>query len=123
RTAVGDKVGELVLYVGEEQYGHSSALPIDGHKPTTVPVQPLLAVCQIAGLSKIDVLKIDIEGYEDKALLPFIAKAPRSLWPRYIFIEVVRDGVWETDCIAALRRAGYETAWQSNSDLFLRLSA
>ena len=47
-----------------------------------VRCRPLLAVVTEAGLAGIDALKIDVEGFEDKVLVPFFRDAPPSLWPR-----------------------------------------
>jgi hypothetical protein len=45
-------------------------------------MEPLAHIIAAAGVNRIDTMKIDIEGFEDRALMPFIATAPRSLWPR-----------------------------------------
>jgi hypothetical protein len=73
------------------------------------------------GLPRIDALKIDIEGFEDQALIPFLETSQRNLWPRRIFIEVSHRTRWKTDCIAKLHRLGYNTAWQNETDVLLML--
>jgi FkbM family methyltransferase len=40
-----------------------------------------------AGVSHVDALKIDVEGFEDRVLTGFFADAPQALWPRAIVIE------------------------------------
>jgi FkbM family methyltransferase len=120
-TAVGPRPGTATLFVDEERRGHSSLAALDGATPTTVPVTPLLAIVGQAGVERIDALKIDIEGYEDRALLPFMASAPRSLWPRRIFMETTWRSRWEADCISGLVEAGYRIAWQGRGDALLEL--
>ncbi|MGO9986260.1 MAG: hypothetical protein ACLPIX_18885 [Rhodomicrobium sp.] len=34
------------------------------------------------GVTRIDLLKIDIEGFEDRASMPFFRKTEGSLWPK-----------------------------------------
>ena len=46
-----------------------------------VPCRPLTAILDLAGISAIDALKIDIEGAEDLALAPFLREAPSQLLP------------------------------------------
>ncbi len=54
-----------------------------------VPVKKLSdIVLQDAGISSIDVLKVDIEGYETPVLQRFFADSPRSLFPKYICAEI-----------------------------------
>ena len=123
-TAVGPQDGSATLFVDEERRGHSSLadeIARDGAIRTTVPVTTLHAVVTQARIERIDALKIDIEGYEDRALVPYIATAPRNLWPRRLFMETTWQAHWETDCIAQLQEAGYRIAWQGRGDALLEL--
>jgi FkbM family methyltransferase len=120
-TAVGPQAGTATLYVDELRRGFSSLAAVEGYTPTTVPVDTLQAVITQAGVDRIDALKIDIEGYEDRALLPYIAIADRALWPKRIFMETTWSNRWETDCIARLIASGYREAWRDRGDILLRL--
>lgn len=53
-----------------------------------VPVRPLASILVDADMRNIDVMKIDIEGFEGKVLTRFFSEAPRNLWPRYICAEI-----------------------------------
>ena len=121
-SAVGAEIGSVTIHVGKEQFGHSSVRAIEGYEALEVPVTPLLGICRQAGVSRIDALKIDIEGYEDRALVPFINTAPRSLWPARIFMETDHADRWESDCMAVLLGAGYRKVWGSGSDALLALA-
>ena len=81
-TAVGPEAGTATLFVDEARRGLSSMEALDGATPLQVPIATLLSVVERAGVDRVDALKIDIEGYEDRALLPFIATAPRALRPK-----------------------------------------
>jgi FkbM family methyltransferase len=120
-TAVGPEAGTATLFVDEDRRGLSSMEKLEGATPLQVPIATLLSVVKRAGIDRIDALKIDIEGFEDRALLPFIAAAPRALWPKRIYMETDWAARWERDCIAALIAAGYTEAWRSRGDILLRL--
>ena len=63
-------------------------------KPTTkepqirqLPMRTLLSIIEEYEITSITALKIDVEGDEDKVLIPFFDTASRALWPRLIIIE------------------------------------
>lgn len=123
-TAIGEDEGEASLNVKDGQFGLSSLhsdMAGAGASAVSVPVRPLLAIVQDAGLPRIDALKIDIEGFEDRALSPFLATAPRTLLPKRIFMETTHAARWGTDLLAELKRAGYAITWQSDRDVLLAL--
>ncbi len=53
-----------------------------------VPVLPLAEVVAVAGLERIDCLKVDVEGHEERVIRPFIESAPPALWPRLLVVEM-----------------------------------
>lgn len=118
QAAVGAEDGNATLYGGDHP-GLASLCATVGGSATEVAMAPLLALVQRANLDRIDMLKIDIEGYEDRALVPFLRTAGHALWPRLILIEKDHAARWETDCLAALRDAGYRDVWTDGSDLLL----
>jgi len=69
--------------------------------------KPLLQILNGTSVSNIDVLKIDIEGAEDIALVPFFMESPRSLWPQAVNIEHVSSKVWRENCIDLMVSKGY----------------
>lgn len=121
QVAVGAEAGRATLYGGDHP-GLASLCASVGGSATEVLVAPLLTLAEGANLSRIDVLKIDIEGYEDRALVPFFRTAPVSLWPRLILIEKDHAARWEEDCLAALADRGYRGTWTDGSDMLLELS-
>ena len=72
-------------------------------------------------LTHITNLKIDIEGYEDKALIPFFKKAKRSLFPTNILIEHSGKQFWDNDLIKFLFKLGYKKVFKNKSNLALTL--
>ncbi|OYQ33558.1 hypothetical protein CHU95_14325 [Niveispirillum lacus] len=104
--AIGAEEGVMGLYLDTSNLGGSSLVRDHGGASTPVRVRPLVDVLTEIGITQIDVLKIDIEGSEDKALLPFFDQAPESLWPRVIIIERSEES-WTGDLLGRLKQAGY----------------
>ena len=76
-----------------------------------------------AGVARVDALKIDIEGFEDRALIPFFKEAPQSLWPRAVVIEHLSREEWKQDCVADMLARGYvETGKTRSNTLLVRSS-
>lgn len=119
-TAIGETTGTAGIVIGEQEFGQTS-LCGGGEVLMQVSVRPLLAIIEDEGIGSMGALKIDIEGFEDRALLPFIRTAPRHLWPRRILMEVEQADLWNEDCLAALLAAGYQERWRSASDVLLQL--
>jgi FkbM family methyltransferase len=84
-----------------------------------VRCRPLFAVVEEAGFACIDALKIDVEGAEDRVLVPFFRSAPAALWPGLIVIEDSR-AEWSTDLFALLDSKGYEVSSRSRQNVMLR---
>ena len=79
----------------------------EGVKSVTIQTRPLLDVLQSLGVTELAALKIDIEGAEDHALVPFFKAAPKALWPKVLVIEDAYSHLWSLDVEASLTRCGY----------------
>lgn len=118
RAAVGAADGEASLSEKPGNEGENSLR--DGDEGgTMVPVKPLTAILDAAGFDRIDVLKIDVEGYEDEALPPFLAAADPQLWPGLISMEVSRADAWRVDVVQELRGRGYRVVFEQGPNLML----
>ncbi len=73
------------------------------------------------GVESVDVVKIDIEGYEDAALLPLFDKWSSERWPDYILIEIEHKSLWTRDCIRELHEIGYREIFRNSNNLHLHL--
>ena len=120
-TAVGEDRGTATLHLHPRNRGKSSIVPTFSGSAIEVPVQSLADIAKTAGLECIDILKVDIEGFEDRALIPFISTAAQNLWPKRIFMEIVHSRIWQRDCVAFLLDAGYDRLWQTDTDIALEL--
>ncbi len=106
--AVADKAGELTMFVDGRNQGESSVKVVAANQDGTirVPATTLLALVRQEGFSRIDAIKLDVEGAEDIILGPFFRDAPPALYPAFLIVE---DGSqqWQTDLPGLLAGKGY----------------
>jgi FkbM family methyltransferase len=109
--AVGDAEGEVDFVVDSANLGFTSInLERRGRGERHIvrlPVRRLIDLVREAGFERIDAMKVDIEGAEDIALLPFFEEAPQALWPKLLIVENNR-AEWRRDCVAYLEARGYQ---------------
>lgn len=117
-AAVSDAEGRADLVIRKDDV---AIVGIRENPAGAMPVRTLAALVAEAGITAIHGLKIDIEGHEDKALVPFLDGAPDSLLPRRIVIEMAGGGDDYSGCAAAFARRGYRLAGRTrNNSLYLR---
>lgn len=73
----------------------------------TIQMRPLQDIVEDHGITKVDALKIDIEGHEDQALAPYLRTASEAMRPRRIVIEQIAPGQDYPGCKAEFDRLGY----------------
>ena len=106
QACVSDAEGTVDLMLDDSNLGGSSLVTDrQGHK-ISVPAYPLLSILKKYQLTHIDALKIDIEGAEDMALVPFLEAAPKELYPRFMILEN-SEKHWKKDLQGTLKAAGY----------------
>ncbi|MBO6763381.1 FkbM family methyltransferase [Maricaulis sp.] len=93
-----------------------------GGEGDTVAMRPLQAVLEEAGIARVDVMKIDIEGYEAPVLEAFFARAPRTLWPGMILIETRHEAAIHDGAAGLCLAQGYTLARQMRQNAVLVLS-
>ena len=87
-----------------------------------VNCRKLYNIIKDENLSYITNLKIDIEGYEDRALIPFFNTAKKSLFPKNILLEHSSSNRWKKDLIKFLFKKGYKVVFKNKSNLALTLN-
>ena len=90
-----------------------------GSHPFKVAALRLQRILEEAGIDHVDSLKIDVEGFEDRVLIPFFAQAPESLWPRAVVIEHLSRDEWEDDCLVDMQSRGYSQTGRTRSNTLL----
>lgn len=119
-AAAAPSDGELMIETDGDNLGAShvvtgSASP----EAIRVPSRTLQGILDQAGLAKIDALKIDVEGFEDRVLIGFFAETPQRLWPGAVVIEHLSREEWLEDCIADMLGRGYVQAGRTRSNTLL----
>ncbi|MEZ7137698.1 FkbM family methyltransferase, partial [Komagataeibacter sp. SM21] len=116
KAAVGERDETGTLIQTNMDYGGGTIG--QGHGET-VRIRPLLDILTDAKVNKVDVLKIDIEGYEDRALMPFFRDAPSTLFPSHIIMEYSESDRWQSDLMGKLAQAGYRQTARSRGNALL----
>ena len=120
-VGLGDKEGTFDLNICSQSEGGSSMVgdtPAD--KTVKIKVMTLKKVIEELKLTKIDVLKIDIEGMEDRVLFPFFEMCPKQFWPKLVIIEENKTW-WEKDIYTWMLENGYHLSDNTRSNKILTL--
>jgi FkbM family methyltransferase len=110
--ALSDHDGEVAFNLDTQSTAY-------GENTIVVPARRLDSALAARGLDRVDVLKIDVEGSEDRVLLPFFRSAERSLWPRAVLIEDCFQNHWKEDCVAFMKGVGYREAFRGKLNVGL----
>jgi len=120
-AAAGDADGELMIETDHENVGasHVHRGPAARADAIAVPAMRLKRIVQDHDLQKVDSLKIDVEGFEDRVLIGFFRDAPEALWPRAVAIEHLSRADWAEDCLADMLSRGYFETGKTRSNTLL----
>lgn len=117
-SAVSDRAGSGQLAVRKND---DAIVAVEETAEGPIPVRTLASLLNDAGISRVDVLKIDIEGHEDKALAPYLDAAERAMLPRRIVIEYPEPNTDYPGCAAAFARRGYQLTGRTRNNSLYRL--
>jgi FkbM family methyltransferase len=120
-VAVGDHEGSAELQIVKNQMGKSTFVSRVTNTTISVRVQKLSDILKSASVTSIEAMKIDVEGFEDRAIIPMLAEVPREVWPKRVMLETVHASFWQSDCVHHLLEAGYRVVWKGKSDSILEL--
>ncbi|WP_018700069.1 FkbM family methyltransferase [Amorphus coralli] len=120
-VAVGPEPSTATLWAnasGNQGRASLHAFAGDRSKGYEVEVAPLAE--RLARYdAPVGVLKIDIEGFEDQALVPYFASVPAERWPRAIVVETTHAALWREDLLQALAARGYVTVARNAENAML----
>jgi FkbM family methyltransferase len=120
QQGVSDETGAFELYLDDDNLGASSLLEKQQAQSIKVKCQPLLDLIEAQKLSRIDVIKCDIEGAEDRALIPFLVDAPHHLLPHCFIFENNQDQ-WQGDLLEVLKQRDYIKTHQTRLNYIYQL--
>ena len=123
--ALADRDGEITLFIDPANHGATSMriVAAEGRGgQLKVRAKALLSLTGEENLTRIDAMKLDVEGAEDLILEPFFAEAPQNLWPRLLLIENDREGAGGTLNVV-LARCGYAQVLRTGNKIAYELSA
>lgn len=123
QLALSSDHGEGTLTFHRKNTGASSLdMPRMPGKSITVKTVPLSGVLEELRGKRV-VMKMDIEGVEDRALWPVLSGDP-SILPSHILIETSHANKWAHDIPARLHELGYHDAYSGEENtLFSRTEA
>jgi FkbM family methyltransferase len=120
-VALSDADG-VVSFVSDARDLKLSAVDRDqaqGHG-SIVPATTFASLLSKYDIGRPYVLKIDVEGHEDRVLLPFFAGHQPDDWPRHVLIEAIeRQGIPE--CIGFMLAHGYRKVLATKQNVGLSL--
>lgn len=117
--AVSDEPGHVSFYVNRNNLGASSLTDEQQGERIEVQSKPLLDVMGNLKLSRMHVLKCDIEGSEDRALVPFFTDAPNHLLPGCVIIEDNADQ-WQQPLLEVIKQRGYVESHRTRMNVVLQ---
>lgn len=86
--------------IGQGYDGPKARVGID------VALRPLADCLKDAGFDRVDLLKVDVEGLEDRVIAPLL-KAPAAPRPRLIYVEIEHQATWTYPLLDVLAESGY----------------
>lgn len=121
QQGISDQSGEFELFLDADNLGASSLLEKSSEQQSIqVPCTTLLEVIDAQKLSRVDVIKCDIEGAEDRALVPFLIDAPHHLLP-HCFIFENNQSQWQDELLEVLKQRDYVQTHQTRLNYVYQL--
>ena len=123
-VALGASSHMGVLNLDADNLGKASLHSI---RPTasasiSVPVEPLKGYLPETMYDyEIFLIKIDVEGYEDEVLIPFLSESRRDELPEAIMLEIIHRDRWRADLFWCLDELGYAKRFFGEDDNALLL--
>ncbi len=102
--AVGDRRDSIRIAEDPRNLGRTR---IDDAGAITTQMRPLLDIVADEGLDRLDAIKVDVEGFEDRVLGPFLTDSPESLLPGIVIAEHTWSAQWSEDWRQIADRRGY----------------
>jgi FkbM family methyltransferase len=103
--------------------GSASFIPSPESSGTiSVDTRPLTEILASLGISKTNGMKIDVEGFEDRALVPFLGDCRHEDLPETIVLETCNSDHWLEDPVHHLNRNGYHEVAHTRANAIYQLA-
>ena len=119
-TAVSDIQGKGSLKIRKDDV---AIVALDEDVKSSIKIDTLENIIKSAKINSIFGLKIDIEGHEDKALVPFLLNSPKNLLPKKIVIEQLSKNKDYPGCKDTFNKLNYKLVGRSKNNSFYELSS
>jgi FkbM family methyltransferase len=121
-VAVGAKTDVVELTIADKDFGSSSIIDHSvGTHHISVPIKPLFEILKTEGVAMANIIKIDIEGMEDRALFPYFESIESEYYPKLIVMEDGINAQWEQDILSWLLTNGYHIKERTRGNVMLTL--
>jgi FkbM family methyltransferase len=119
-VGVSDREESVPMSVHEGNTGGNSLAP--SSQGPTIRCVPLLTLVEQASLQRIDVLKLDIEGWDRRVVTRFFKDAPAHLRPKHAIVEVNPSKDADGDPTEVFLSYGYTIRQRTGLNRMLSLS-
>jgi len=120
QIGLGGKKDTMDLHLSHEDMGSSSILNNNPNsEKIKIKIIPLLRLLKEENIKKVDVLKIDVEGYEDRVLFPYFEGLERKFYPRLILMEDSSQKDWERNILEWLLASGYNILARTKGNILI----
>jgi len=116
-SAVSDKTGEGSLLIRKND---TAIVSVNEDIKGSIKIDKLENIIREQGLKSIYGLKIDIEGHEDKALVPFLLNVDEDLLPKRIVIEKKTKNSDYPGCAITFKKLNYTLVSRSRNNSFYK---
>ena len=119
---IGDAEKEIELRLSTQDMGSSSLVNKNLSGQTIkIKMMKLHTVLKKERVARIDVLKIDIEGFEDKALFPYFKSIKKINYPKLIVMEDSSQKDWDENILGWLVTKHYDILLRTRGNILLTL--
>ena len=115
--AVSDKIGRGSLFIRKND---TAIVSIAEDTNGSIKIDTLENIIKNKKITSIHGLKIDIEGHEDKALVPFLNNIEKNLLPERIVIERQSSNSDYPGCTLAFKKLNYTLVARSRNNSFYK---
>ena len=124
QLGISEKIENRDLYLSKVDLGSSSIIGENNSlEKIKIKIVPLDVFLKRESVCKIDVMKIDIEGFEDKALFPYFETLDKKIYPRLILIEDSSKSNWDKNILEWLLMNGYYVISRTRGNVLVGLES